>query len=521
MNPAPSPQRPTRVRFVVLAVLCSLAFLTYFDRICISQMKEEISRDLHFTELTEADEQKLRSEGKQDAAEARAQLADARATQRMSYVFWAFILGYGLFEIPGGWLGDRWGPRAVLFRIVVCWSLFTALTGAVDGITSWFTSSPTPWIFLATMVGVRFVFGLGEAGAYPNIGRVLARWFPFRHRAGAQSFIWMSSRFGGAVSPIVVTELGSWAGGWRQAFWILGGLGVLWAFGFYYWFRDRPEEMRVVNPSEIDLIRSDAGPGSIHDEAGHKDVPWNRLLWSRSLWALYVASSGASFCWYFNVFYLAPYVKHAFKVEFQDSRWLSGSPLLVGGVACLLGGWLSDALIRRTGSKRWGRSLPGIIGFGMAGLITLCVPALGNYYLVIAAICLACAFQDPAIPCIWTVSADIGERYAGTVAGCMNAAGGVGASLGLLLAPEFALRDAWNTVFLVNGCVYLIGALAWIRVDASERLEPPPCLALRSEDSASRLNSEPTPSPSESSPPTAPTVPSAHPPTADAPNSPR
>jgi MFS family permease len=116
--------------------------------------------------------------------------------------------------------------------------------------------------------------------------------------------------------------------------------------------------------------------------------------------------------------------------------------------------------------------LVGVVGFGVAGLITLGVPTLGNYYLVIAGICLACAFQDAAIPIIWTVTADIGERLAGTVAGFMNAAGGVGASLGILLAPQFAYRFGWYTVFLVNGSVYLIGALAWVRINAAERLTP-------------------------------------------------
>jgi MFS family permease len=468
--PATEP-RPTRVRYLVLGVLCSLAFLTYFDRICIMQVQDDISRDLNFGQLTSRDEEKLRAEDKQDDPEARAQAEKARATARMSWVFWAFILGYGIFEVPGGWMGDRWGPRAVLVRIVIWWSIFTAMTGSADVMVRWLTSSPEPWMFLGAMVLVRFVFGLGEAGAYPNIGRAIARWFPFRDRAAATSFIWMSSRIGGAVSPWIIGAMSDSLGGWRPAFWVLGAVGIVWAFAFYGWFRDRPEEMPGANQAEAALIRADSGPGSIHHDDGHTKVPWSRLLFSTNLWALYIVASSASFSWYFNVTYLPKYLLEVFNVEFKDSRWFTGSPLLAGAITCVAGGWISDNLIRRTGSKRWGRSLVGVVGFGMAGLFTLTIPTFHSHWPVIAVLCIVSAFQDLAVPIIWTVSADIGERYAGTVAGAMNCMGGVGASLGILLAPRIAAYfDDWNFVFIVNGWVYLAGALAWLRVNAAERL---------------------------------------------------
>src|SRR6187401_1201532 len=169
---SPTPSSPTRYRFRVLAVLCSLAFLTYLDRICIMRVQGDIERDLGFAKLTAADEQSLRERGLESDAPARATRARDRATERMSWVFAAFVAGYVLFEVPGGWLGDRWGARAVLFRIVLCWSLFTAKPG------------PESW-FLA-LITIRFLFGLGEAGAYPNIARALGRWFPLRERAIAQ-----------------------------------------------------------------------------------------------------------------------------------------------------------------------------------------------------------------------------------------------------------------------------------------------------------------------------------------------
>src|SRR6185295_12374832 len=175
---------------------------------------------------------------------------------RMGWVFFAFFLGYALFEIPGGWLGDRWGPRSVIVRIVLWWSAFTALTGSVDHVVGWFVSHPEPALLLGGMAVTRFWFGIGEAGAYPNVGRALARWFPYRERGLAQGAIWMASRCGGAFSPMIIGAAMAWLGNWREAFWLLGGLGAVWAVAFGLWFRNRPEEKDSVNDAERTLIRS-------------------------------------------------------------------------------------------------------------------------------------------------------------------------------------------------------------------------------------------------------------------------
>src|ERR1044071_5623684 len=165
--------RRTRYRFCVLAILCSLAFLTYLDRICIMRVQGDIERDLGFANLTLADEQSLHERGLENDSLVRSKLANDRATERMSWVFSAFVAGYILFEVPGGWLGDRWGARAVIFRIVLCWSLFTAATGGGEGLTAIFSARPGPEHWLTALVMIRFLFGVGEAGAYPNIARAL------------------------------------------------------------------------------------------------------------------------------------------------------------------------------------------------------------------------------------------------------------------------------------------------------------------------------------------------------------
>ena len=463
MNPA----SPTRYRFAVLAVLCSLAFLTYLDRICIMRVQGDIERDMRFAELTEADERSLRERGLESDPEARAKLGRDRATTRMSWVFSAFVAGYVLFEVPGGWLGDRWGARAVIFRIVLWWSLFTAATGGVKWITGLFATRAGPEQWVMVLVAIRFLFGVGEAGAYPNIARSLGRWFPFRERATAQSFIWLCSRLGGAFAPAIIGGLMLLGGDWQRAFWILGAVGVVWAILFFIWFRDRPEDKPQVNGVERELIRGGATEaGSIYDDASASNFRW-ACLFSPNVLALCLASFCVSFCFYFYITFLPKYLKEQFQVDYAQSQFISGLPLLLGGFACLAGGFLSDYAIRKTGSKRWGRSMIPIAGWTLAGLCAFAVSQLNSAAAVMTLIVVAFAFQDLGVPSMWSVPADIGGRFAGTVGGWMNSAGAVGGMLSPLVAAQVSIVHGWNAAFMVFGTVYLLGALAWLRVDAS------------------------------------------------------
>jgi MFS family permease len=463
---------------LVLAVLCSLAFLTYLDRICIMRVQGDIERDLGLAELTPADEQSLREHGLEGDSQARSKLGRDRATKRLSWVFSAFVAGYVLFEVPGGWLGDRWGARSVIFRIVLCWSLFTAATGGVKGITALFSSTPGPEQWLVAMIAIRFLFGVGEAGAYPNIARALGRWFPFRERATAQSFIWLSSRLGGALAPAIIGGLILLGGGWQRAFWILGLMGAVWAAFFFIWFRDRPEDKPQVNGAERELIRAgEAGAGSIYDDGAAREdarptktaFRWGSLF-SPNVLALCLASFCVSFCFYFYITFLPKYLKDEFQVDYSQSQFISGLPLLLGGFACLAGGYLSDYAIRRTGSKRWGRSLIPIAGWTAAGLCAFAVSQLHSAGAVMTLIVVAFAFQDLGVPSMWSLPADIGGRFAGTLGGWMNSAGAIGGMLSSLVAAQVSIAYGWNATFLVFGAVYLLGALAWLRVDAGSPL---------------------------------------------------
>jgi ACS family glucarate transporter-like MFS transporter len=447
---------PTRVRFGVLGFVSSLSLLAYLDRVCIMRFKEEIHADL----------------GLDDA--------------QMGWVFAAFLIGYALFEVPAGWMGDAWGSRRVLTGIVLCWSLFTALTGCVGrfaldpgwqiGVGS--LTVPIVLDSLLVLFLVRFLFGVGEAGAFPNIARVIGVWFPFRERALAQGAIWMAARLGGAMAPFVVGRLAT-AFSWRSAFWILGASGGVWCVAFFLWFRDSPEDKTACNAAERALIRGDH-PSREKRSVDHAWPPWRPLVSSVSVWALCLASCGVSFGWYFYPTWQPEYLKQVHHLSYADSELVSGLPFLCGAVGCLAGGRLSDQLVRRTGNRRWGRSLIGCLGFGGAGLCVLGSGFATAAWQAIALLCLAFLINDLAIPVIWAACTDISGRYAGTIAGIMNMAGGIGAILSPILIPrviqilpptyEVALR--WRMIFAGLAVSWILAALAWLFIDASQPLFP-------------------------------------------------
>jgi MFS family permease len=449
----PLDQRPTYVRFGVLGFLCTLSTITYLDRICIMRVRGEMQTDLGFDDT------------------------------QMGYVFAAFYLGYALFEVPAGWMGDAWGSRSVLTRIVLLWSIFTGLHGAMWQFSSQTAFTATipftgtavavTWVLL-TMVIVRFMFGAGEAGAFPNIARITGTWFPFRERGLAQGLVWMSARLGGAVAPLIIGRLAV-ALTWRGGFAVLGSVGAIWAVAFYLWFRNSPQEHPSCNEAERAVIAE----GAISAEVQHVTPPWGQMLRLPSLYALCVASATVSFGWYFYATWQPLFFKevHGVDATAASSEISLGLPFVCGAVGCLVGGWLSDVLVRSTG-RRWGRSLMGMGGYGMAGLCFLASAFAPNAFWATVLLCTASFFNDLAIPPIWAACADIGGRYSGTLSGIMNMAGGIGSVTCPIFIPvlntalmEYPARQRWLIIFGVLSSAWFIGAIAWACINAGRPLK--------------------------------------------------
>jgi ACS family glucarate transporter-like MFS transporter len=463
LNPTAAVETPTRVRYGVLGFACSLSMITYLDRVCFSSAASSIQQALGLNSVADLD-----------------------------LAFTSFAFAYAAFEVPSGWLGDRFGPRNVLIRIVLWWSLFTALTGAI-GVTIGSLVLGGFW----AMVIVRFLFGIGEAGAYPNITRALHNWFPFQERGFGQGAVWMSGRLMGGLTHLVwlfFTVTLSFT--WRDVFWLFGCMGVVWCVLFALWFRNRPEEKATVNAAELNIIR--AGQG--REEAGHEGVPWRRLLTSGNLWILCMMYFCAAYGWYFNITYLPSFLEQqGVAADSVIGAIYKGGPLLVGAPACLLGGWLTDRHIRRTGDRKWGRRLYGIIGHSCCALfIFTCLFTYYSPFLFFVSISLAAFSNDITMGPAWATCQDIGRRYAAIVAGCMNTIGNMGGALagwvtGLILKNSLAdhaealnktvtsldkaekaagLLPGYQINFVVFGIIYVIAVFLWLRIDSTKPVVP-------------------------------------------------
>jgi MFS family permease len=415
--------RPTGARHWTLLFAATLAVITYIDRVCISQAAPEVQRDLGLTKA------------------------------QMGWAFAAFAWAYALFEIPGGWLGDRIGPRKVLMRVVIWWSLFTAATG-------WARN-------LGSLLVTRFLFGAGEAGCFPNLAKMFTNWLPGDERSRAVGIMWLSARWGGAFTPLLVVWVFSMMS-WRHAFALFGALGILWAIGFYRWFRDDPREHKSVNAAELELLAQ-----TRQNAIGHVNVPWAKLLRSRTVLLLWVQYFCFSYGWYFYITWLPTYLKEARGLELQKGAVLAGLPLFMGGIGSLLSGWLAAWWIRRQGDVTRTRRRLAYGGFlGAAGMLVLS-PCLANPVLAMIAMGMASFALDVALPGCWSTCMDVGGRFAGTLSGSMNMAGNIAGGVapvvvGYLL--EFSGHN-WMLTFWISAAIYVLGALCWKWIDPVTPLE--------------------------------------------------
>ena len=444
----PTLQKPSRVRYGVLGFACSLAMITYLDRVCFGTIVPYIQKDFGFGE------------------------------EAKGLLFSAFALAYAAFEVPSGWLGDVYGPRRTLIRIVIWWSLFTALTGSI------YPSATYPNLAIGALIGVRFLFGVGEAGAFPNIARAQSNWFPFKERGFAQGAVWMSGRFGGGVTPLFISLLifsesreGVEVVQWRHAFWLFGVIGAVWCLAFWYWFRDRPDQKVGVNRAELELIRQGGDLGA----AGHEGVPWGKLLGSRNLWFICVMYFCGSYAWYFNITWLPTYLNSVHGINHENAgreySIMAGLPLLFGSVGCLIGGLLTDYFYRRTGNLKWGRRACGLLGHGLCALCYLGAACLDSAWPVLLAIAIGTFWNDVTMGASWASCLDIGGRYAGIVSGCMNTIGNMGGavagySTAWILRQYQTPSAGWQANFFLFAGIYGVAVVMWSLFDASKPVVP-------------------------------------------------
>lgn len=461
----PSPDgstTPTRVRFSVLAFVCSLSMITYLDRASFGAAAESMAQELGLDGVAQ-----------------------------LKWAFTAFTIAYAVFEIPAGWFGDRWGPRGTLLRIVAWWSVWTAITGVVGSTIGGYTIGG-----LTALVIVRFLFGAGEAGAYPNITRAIHNWFPRTYWETAQGFVFMSGRLAGGVTPLLWGLLVSGTAytpalpHWRWVFVVFGGTGVVWCLAFRLWFRNRPEEHPRVNAAELRLIGPAAVTGS-HSGG----VPWKALVSHPSVWVLCVMYTLINYGWIFNITYLPGYMKIRYSIADGDivGSLYKGAPLWVGAVGCVLGGVLVSRLARVVVHRHRARQIVGVSAMLLCAAAWWGAVRADSGWEFCGLVSLGAFGVDLTLGAIWASCQDIGQKHAAVTAATMNTVGAMGAAFanwhtGTIVEKSVEARAAaldvlvpnmesiektaatlagYQTVFSMYAMVYVAAAVCWlfIRVD--------------------------------------------------------
>lgn len=421
-------ERPSKTRYVVLGFLCTLAFVFYVDRICMGQAADSIKGEFGIDD------------------------------SQMGYVHAAFTLAYSLFEVPTGWLGDKYGSRGVMMRIVIWWSAFTALTGRVTG--------------LASLMTVRFLFGAGEAGAFPNTARILARWIPEQQRGMAQGLVNSMAQLGGAAAPVLTGFCMQWVG-WRWTFFIFSIPGVIWAAAFYRWFRDDPATHPSVNAAELRIIN--AGCERVTTTAHHA-IPWKSVLSNFNVYLLGAILSCTAFNTYMYFAWYPSYLKKGRAVELINAGWLTSLVLFGGAIGCIFGGIVIDALLLRFKDRRWCRRLWGCFALSSASVFVL----IGMHCdsATVSAVFTACSVMMAVatLASWWGAVTDISGRHLAAMFGLMNSIGGLGAMASQLFVGYFADwqksrglsgRLQWDPIFYVYAGVLFVGAIGWLLIDST------------------------------------------------------
>jgi MFS family permease len=369
----------------------------------------------------------------------------------MGWILGSFQWAYALFQIPGGWLGDRIGPRRALSLVVLWWSVFTSATTLA-------------WSAIS-MATVRFLFGMGEAGAFPIATRSLSRWMLPSERGFSQGITHAGSRLGAALTPALVAFI--IAGyGWRAPFIWFGAIGLVWVGMWFWYYRDSPAEHNRINVAEREMIQSALGSAPVV----RRTVPWRRILSSPQMWMI----CAMYFCYAYNIsVYLTWFPKYLSDnrgFSLQKMGLYASLPLLAGTLGDLAGGWISDILARRFGDIKLARRGVAITGFLLAAVTIALATLTADPLVSVFYSCLAVLGLELTVGVSWAVTIDIGGESAGSVSALMNTFGNTGGALASVLTGYMVKFSGWNLPFLIVSGLSALAALLFIRIDAGKPL---------------------------------------------------
>jgi ACS family glucarate transporter-like MFS transporter len=424
--------RATNVRWRILAILIFVSFISYVLRSNISIAAPAMIADLGLTEI------------------------------QWGWVLAAFTTGYALFQIPGGIIGDRFGPRKALTAIAILWGLLTIATGLIPD-----SSAASAGFILASLITVRFLIGMVHAPVFPVINCSIERWFP----VGGWAFPTGLSSTGltlgfAAAAPVLVWMIAQW--GWRTAFLVLSPLGFISALLWWWYSRDRPGQHPSVNAIELAQIRAgrsfdpenpaDPDPQPIDD-----DISWKQLLKNRDILLLTISYGCMNFVFYdaFNWFFY--YLVTVRDFAASDAGIMTSSQWIAGAVGAAAGGWMCDRLCKRFG-LRWGCRSIVVFGMAISGVLLIIGSVTGSAYLAVTMLALCFFFNQLTEGAYWATSMAIGRRYAGTAGGVMNTGGNLMGILNSVLVPAVSAWLGWTFAMALGGVFALVGAALMLLV---------------------------------------------------------
>lgn len=411
----------------ILVLLVLLGVVTFLDRINISVAGSAIMADLGIT------------------------------PDQWGWILSAFILSYGLMQIPMGALGDKRGHRVTLALIVLWWSAFTAFTGMAGGFVS--------------LLVIRFMFGIGEAGSSPCSTGVISRWFPKDKVGRAQGFVWAASRMGGALTPFIVIPVIAGMG-WRAAFYILGAVGVLWAAVWFLFYRNNPAQMRGISAQELEEAPAAKLYGSAEGQAAKLKIPWKSLLRARQFWLLLAMYFFYAFGSWFFFSWFPTFMELGRGFDKGQLTYAIAVPFVMSMIGNISGGYLTDRLTARYGLKT-GRKALGSGALILSALFMFLAAFIPGKLQVFIFLSLCFGVVDLMLPSAWALCIDLGKKYAGAVSGAMNTAGNLG---GFVCATVFGyLVNATGNynlpLFLIAGML-IISAVLFLFIDPTKQILP-------------------------------------------------
>lgn len=439
MNSVSPGIRPSKVRWKVIAILALIAALTYLDRLNLSIAGKYIQDEFSFN------------------------------TETMGWILSSFVLGYALFQVPCGRLGDRFGPRRLIAFAILWWSVFTAATGLAADLPV------TRWVGVAgSFILLRILIGVGEAAVFPNGNKVIALWIDAEHRGLANSLVFAGIGAGGVVTPIFIADaMQRW--GWRSTFYICGVLGVIVAVGWLLYFRDRPEDHSKVNAAELDLIRRTRAARdtpSGHSNPAAQRCPWRKILRSGTVWSLLISYFCIGYPAYiFYTWFFIYLVQVRGLTITQGGLWTS-TPFLAIAVLSPVGGWFSDRAVGEFGRRR-GRQIALWTGVAFSASFMWIGSATQDNTIAIILLALASGFNLFATATLWATCNDLTRDFAGSLSGLMNMFGNLGGWLSPIVTAIIATHFGWNQALHFAAVLTALGGGFWLFVNADQSFDEP------------------------------------------------